>query len=334
MKNRFDLPSRRAVLARSLAIASMALGAQPALAQSWPQRPVRLIVGQQAGASTDTLARLVAQRLAERLGQPFVVENKAGGATRVAMDTAIRAQPDGHVFAIANAVSAAFPLVLDDYPFVPGKDFAPITMLGRAPSFLAVRSTLPTMTVAEFVRYATAQGDKITLGHGGIGSNPHISAVALARSLGITPTELTYRGNAPTAVALAAGEVDFAMLDYASVRAFVERGNIRLLAVSEPRRFSPEPDIPTGAEAGLTPDIEGLTVWFMLVAAPGTPQPIVDAANKQVREVLSLPDVRQRLRAMGIEPEPTSTEETTAFFIGQREKLARLTRQLRISLKN
>lgn len=329
-----DLRSRRALLAHAMAIGATAIGATPAFAQSWPQRPVRLIVGQQAGASTDTLARLLAQRLTERLGQPFVVENKAGGATRVAMDAAIRAQPDGQVFAIANAVSAAFPLVLDDYPFIPGKDFAPVTMLGRAPSFLAVRSSLPTRTVAEFVRYAKSAGDKMTLGHGGIGSNPHISAVALALSLGIKPAELTYRGNAPTAVALAAGEVDFAMLDYPSVRAFVERGDVRLLAVCEPRRFSPLPQIPTGAETGLTPDIEGLTVWFMLVAAPATPAPIIEAANRHIREVLSLPDVRQRLNAMGIEPEPTTTEETTAFFMGQREKLTRLTRQLRISLKN
>ncbi|MEN9314802.1 MAG: hypothetical protein RIS35_1195 [Pseudomonadota bacterium] len=325
---------RRAVLARGLASASLAVAGHAAIAQSWPQRPVRLIVGQQAGASTDSVARLIALRLGERLGQPFIVENKPGGATRVAMDSAIRAQPDGQVFAIANAVSATFPLVLADYPFIPGKDFAPVTMLGRAPSFLAVRSTLPVRSVAEFVRYARTHGDRIVLGHGGIGSNPHISAVALARSIGIRPVELAYKGNAPTAVALAAGEVDFAMLDYASVRAFVEKGNVRMLAVSEPRRFSEEPNVPTGAETGLTSDIEGLTVWFMLVAAPATPAPIIDAMNRQVREVLALPDVRQKLLSMGIEAEPTSVEETTAFFLGQREKLARLTRQLSISLRD
>ncbi|MGQ2923581.1 Bug family tripartite tricarboxylate transporter substrate binding protein [Hydrogenophaga sp. ANAO-22] len=326
--------AHRRPFARMLLLALMASTVGAVGAQGFPERPVRLIVGQQAGASTDTVARLIGQRLSERLGQPFIVENKPGAVTRVAMDAAIKAAPDGHTLGIANAVAAAFPLVLDNYSFLPGKDFAPISMLGRAPSFLAVRSSLPVSNVAEFIRYAKANNDKMVLGHGGIGSNPHISAVALAGSIGISPVQVVYKGNAPTAVALGVGEIDFAMLDYASVRGMVERGSVRLLAVSEPRRFSSQPNVPTGAEAGLTPDIEGLTVWFMLVAAPATPGPVLETLNRHVREVLSLPDVKERLLAMGIEAEPTTAAEAATFLLGQREKLTRLTRQLNISLKN
>lgn len=320
--------------ARMLLLALTASFVGMAQAQSFPERPVRLMVGQQAGASTDTVARLIGQRLSERLGQPFIVENKPGAFTRLAMDAAIKAAPDGHTLGVANAVAAAFPLVLKDYSFLPGKDFAPIGMLGRAPSFLAVRSSLPVSNVAEFIRYAKENNTKMVLGHGGIGSNPHISAVALASSLGIKPVQVVYKGNAPTAVALGAGEVDFAMLDYASVRGMVERGSVRLLAVSEPRRFISQPNVPTGAEAGLTPDIEGLTVWFMLVAAPATPGPILEKLNRHVREVLSLPDVKERLLTMGIEAEPTTAAEAATFLMGQREKLTRLTLQLDDLLKN
>lgn len=135
-------------------------------------------------------------------------------------------------------------------------------------------------------------------------------------------------------MALAGGEVDFAMLDYASVRGFVEAGKVRLLAVSEPQRFGLEPAVQTIAEAGLTAEIEGLTVWFMLIAAAHTPATIVDSLNRQVRAVLAAPDVTQRLLALGIEPEPTSVEATMSFFAVQRDKIARLTRELNISLRN
>lgn len=300
----------------------------------YPERQVRMVVSVQPGASTDIMARTLAQKLAERLGQSVIVDNKPGAATRIGTEAVIKTSPDGYTLGVANAVSTAFPLMFDDFPFVVGKHFAPITLLGRSPSFLAVRHNLPAKNVAEFVAYAKTHNDLITFGHGGAGTNPHVAALALMQSLGVTAIAVPHKGNAPTAVALGSGEIDFALLEYASVRPMVERGKVRLLAVTEPQRFSPLPEIPTGAEAGLTREIEGMTPWFMLIAPAGTPQAVVTLLNRHVAEILSTPDVQQRFRAMGIEPATNSPAEAASYFQAQRDKLGALTQKLNLSLKN
>ncbi len=300
----------------------------------YPERPVRLVIGLQPGASTDTLARQLAKRLSDQLGRQFVVENKPGAATRIAMENVVRAAPDGYTLGVANAVSANFPMMFDDLPFVPGKDFTPVSLLGRAPSYLAVRASLPVRNVNEFIAYAKANDGKLNYGQGSNGSNPHLAVRLLVQSLGIRATEVAYKGNAPTGVALAAGEIDFAILDYPAVRPLVERGNVRLLAVTEPRRAALTPDVPTSTEQGLTPRLEGVTPWFMLVAPAGTPADIVELLNRQVNQALRSPEVQQAALAGGIEPEGLGVEQTRAYFLQQRDGAAKLSRELNVSLKN
>ncbi|SOY57775.1 Bug family tripartite tricarboxylate transporter substrate binding protein [Cupriavidus taiwanensis] len=321
-----------AMRACALLLALAPLASAPAFA-GYPERPVRMMVGLQAGASTDILARKLASRLGERLGKPFVVENRPGAGTRIAMEAVIRAPADGYTLGVANAVTAAFPMMFDNFGFVPGQDFVPIAVLGRAPSYLAVRATLPVKNVQEFVAYARANSGKLSFGQGSTGSNPHLSALALMRSLGVQAVDVPYKGNAPTAVALAAGEIDFAMLEYPSVRPLVERGNVRLLAVIEPKRMALMPDVPTGGEQGLTREIDGLTPWFMLVAPAGTPPAVVALLNKQVNEALKAPDVKQSLLELGIETEGGTAAEALAYFTQQRERVERLARELKVVLK-
>lgn len=321
---------RVAAAACCLGAGLLALPAQA----DYPERTVRLVVGVQAGASTDTLARLLAQKLGERLGRSFIVENKPGAATRIAMETMGKSAPDGYTLGVANAVTTSFPLMFADYGFVPGKDFVPVAMLARAPSFLAVRAALPVKTAREFVAYAKAHSGKLSFGQGGNGSNPHLSALALVKSMGVEAVEVPYKGNAPTAVAVAAGEVDFAMLDYQSVRPLVEAGKIRLLAVTEPRRSVLTPEVPTGAEQGLTRDIEGVTPWFMLMAPAGTPAAVVALLNRHANEVLQNPEIRKTLLASGIEAESGSSAEALAYFERQRAQITELARVMNISFKN
>ena len=317
-----------AALGAALALTSAAARAD------YPDRPVRLIVGLQAGASTDNLARALAQRLGERLHQPFVVDNKPGGATRLGMEAVSRAAPDGYTLGIANAVTASFPQMFDNFAFTPGKDFVPVTMLGRAPSFIAVRAGLPAKNVQEFVAYARANDGKISFGQGSNGSNPHLAALLLMKSLGVHAIEVPYKGNAPTAVALAGGEVDFAMLEYAAARPMVERGAVRLLAVTEPRRAELLPAVPTSSEQGLTRELDGITPWFMLVAPPGTPSAVVATLNRHVSEILKNKDMRQALALVGIEPDEAGTPAAAlAYFQRQREQVARLARELNVSFK-
>lgn len=323
----------RAMRACALLCALAPLASAPAFAD-YPDRPVRMVVGLQAGASTDILARQIARKLGDRLGKPFIVENKPGAGTRIAMDAVVHAPADGYTLGVANAVSVAFPLMFDNFGFVPGRDFVPVALLGRAPSYLAVRATLPVKNVQEFVAYARANSGKLSFGQGSTGSNPHLSALALVRSLGVQAVDVPYKGNAPTAVALAGGEVDFAMLEYPSVRPLVERGNVRLLAVIEPKRVGLTPDIPTSGEQGLTREIDGMTPWFMLVAPVGTPPAVIAQLNKEVNDALKASEVRRSLLELGIETEGGTVAEAQAYFTQQRERTERLARELKVVLKN
>lgn len=333
-----QIGSALAVLKSRLAVAAGILLATSALAlparAEYPERPVRIVVGLQAGASTDLLARLLARKLGERMAQQFIVDNKPGAATRIGMEALARSPADGYTLAVANAVSASFPLMFDNFSFAPGKDFTPVTMLGRAPSYLVVRASLPATTVQEFVAYAKANRGKLSFGHGGSGSNPHLAARALLDSLGVDAVEVSYKGNAPTAVAVAAGEVDFALLDYPSVRPMVERGGARLLAVTEARRAALTPDVPTSGEMGLTREIDGMTPWFMLVAPAGTPPAVLALLQRHASAVMGSADVQQALVSAGIAPESSSPEEAQAYFVQQGERVAALARRLKISLKN
>jgi tripartite-type tricarboxylate transporter receptor subunit TctC len=229
---------RRACCA--LALVCLTALAPAVRAADYPQRPVKLVLGFAPGGATDQLARVLARQLGERLGQPFVVENKPGAATRIGMETVQKAPADGYTIGLATAVTTAFPLMFDGVGFAPGKDFAPITMLGRAPSFVVVRQDLPARDYAAFVAHGKSSG-KLTLGHPGNGSNPHIAGLALARAAGMPVTAVPYKGTSPTAVAVGTGEVDFAMLEYAVARPMIEAGRVRLLAVTEPQRSTMRP---------------------------------------------------------------------------------------------
>lgn len=324
----------RVATAAVFAVVSGLLSFAAPVRAEYPDHTVKLILGLQPGASTDVLARLIAQKLGERLGQQFIVENKPGASTRLGMESVVRAPPDGYTLGVANAVSAAFPLMFDGFSFAPGKDFVPVTLLGRAPSFLAVRNDLPAKNAAEFLAYAKAHNGKISFAAGINGSPPHVASLLLMKSIGVSAIAVPYKGNGPAALALAAGEIDFALLEYASVRPMLERGSVRLLAVTEPRRFSAQLDVPTGAEAGLTPEIEGMTSWFMLVAPARTPASAVSLLNTHVREILRSNDVQQKLIPLGIQTESSSPSEAATYFEAKRDKLAVLLRELNLSLKD
>ena len=324
---------RVAVMAVFVAASGLLAFASPVRAE-YPERTVKMVLGLQPGASTDVLARLIAQKMSERSGQQFIVENKPGASTRLGMEAVVRSPSDGYTLGVANAVSVAFPLMFDGFPFAPGKDFVAIAPLGRAPSFLAVRRDLPVKNAAEFLAYAKANDGKITFAAGIHGSPPHVASLLLMKSIGVTAVTVPYKGNGPAALALAAGEIDFALLEYASARPMLERGSVRLLAVTEPIRFSAQPDVPTGVEAGLTRDIEGMTSWFMLVAPARTPAAIVSLLNAQVREILQAKDVQDKLVPLGIQTEGSTPQEAAAGFQAKRDKLTVLVRELGLSLKD
>lgn len=320
---------------QTLACALLTSMSLAAAAADYPERPIHMVVSVNAGGSTDTAARLIGQKLSDRIGQPVVVENKPGAATRIGTEYVMKAKPDGYTLGYFFGISGLYQLMFDNYaPLQPGKDFEVITMATRAPSFLAVNAALPIKNVADFIAYAKANPDKMTYGHSGNASTPNLAAMVLLKSIGVKGLGVAYKGNAPTVNAMASGEINFGIVDYTAARPMVDAGKVRLLAVMEPKRSSLQPDIPTTGESGLTTVADGVTPWTVLVAPPGTPKPVIDTLNKHMTEVLKMKDVQERLLAVGVEVEGTTPAEAASKYLAEREKTTAIVKDLGVSLKN
>ena len=320
---------------RGLASGLLASLSLAAAAANYPERAVQMVVSVQAGGSTDVAARLIAQKLADRLGQPFLVDNKPGAATRIGTEYVIKAKPDGYTLGFFFGISGLFQLMFDNYAALqPGKDFEAITLVTRAPSFLAVNAALPIKNAADFMAYARANNNAISYGHSGAASTPAMASMVLLKSLGVTGLGVPYKGNVPTVTALATGDINFAVVDYTSARPMVERGLVRLIAVMEPKRSVLQPDVPTTGESGLTRGADGVTPWTILVAPPGTPTAVIASLNKHVVEILKLPEVQDRLRVAGVDVEGTTPAQAAAAYQAERNKMTAIVRDLGVSLKN
>ena len=329
------LPRFKPSTIRALACGLLASLSLAAAAAEYPDRPIRMVVSVQAGGSTDTAARVIAQKLSERVGQPVLVDNKPGAATRIGTEFVMKAEPDGYTLGYFFGISGLYQLMFDNYaPLQPGKDFEAITMATRAPSFLAVNAALPIKNVADFVAYARANSDKIAYGHSGNASTPNLAAMVLLKSIGVKGLGIAYKGNVPTVTAMAAGDIQFGVVDYTAAKPMVDRGLVRLLAVMEPKRSALQPDIPTSGEAGLTTAADGVTPWTILVAPPGTPPAVIATLNKHVTAVLKMPDVQERLRLVGVELEGSTPAKAAADYLAEREKTTAIVRDLGVSLKN
>lgn len=306
-----------------------------ATAADYPDRAVRMIVSVQAGGSTDTAARLIGQKLAEQLGQPVLIENKPGAGTRIGTEYVMKAKPDGYTLGFFFGISGLFQLMFDDFPALqPGKDFDAITLVTRAPTFLAVNAALPIKNVADFVTYAQAHNGSISYGHSGSASTPNLAALALLKSLAVTGVGVPYKGSGPTVIAIAAGDINFGVVDYTAARPLVERGLVRLLAIMEPKRSALQPNVPTAGEEGIARAADGIAPWTVLVAPPGTPPAVIATLNKHVVEILKMPDVQKRLRAEGIEVEGSTPAQAAASYLAERKKMTEIIRDLNVSLKN
>lgn len=304
-------------------------------AADYPDRAIQMVVSVNAGGSTDTAARVIAKKLSERIGQPVLVENKPGAATRIGTEYVMKAKPDGYTLGYFFGISSLFQLMFDNYaPLQPGKDFEAITMATRAPSFLAVNAALPIKNVADFIAYARANNDKITYGHSGNASTPNLASMVLLKSIGVKGLGVAYKGNVPTVTAIASGQINFGVVDYTAAQPMVDAGRVRLLAVLEPKRSALQPDIPTTGESGLTTVADGVTPWTILVAPPGTPPAIITTLNNHVTEILKMSDVQERLRLVGVEVEGTTPAKAAADYLADRKKTTAIVKDLGVSLKN
>jgi tripartite-type tricarboxylate transporter receptor subunit TctC len=311
---------------RLLTLLLVLLFAAPAVAQTYPNRPIRLLVGFPPGGATDIIARLVGQGLSARLGQPVVIENKPGSGTNIAGDAAVKAEPDGYTLLHGpDNMFIANPHLYARMTFDPLKDLALITSLAANQLVLAVHPSVPAATFQDFIALAKRTSPPMFYASIGIGSQHHLAMEILKQEAGIALTHVPFRGGGPAAIALIANQVS-TMFGGGSIVPTIQAGQARGLAVTGRRRSAQMPDLPTIGE--IYPGYEVL-IWHGLFAPAGTPQPILDRLRTEVNAVLAQPDVIQKLAAAGAgEPYITTPEEFWARIRSDHDKYGKVIRAI------
>ena len=297
----------RVRLAALLGAAAL-IAASAALAQSYPAGPVRVLVPFGAGGATDVVARVFADRLQQRMGQSFTVENRAGAAGQLAAAAFARAPADGYtlMFTTAAPITVA-PLLSDKLQYDPRKDFVPVALVAVQPVWIVVNANSPFRTLADLVKQAKDNPGKLTYGTSGVGTELHLAAEAVARSAGIKMVHVPFRGGGEVITALLGTQVDFAALSTASIAGAVRQGTLRVLAVSSPQRMADFPDVPTFAELGHASAT--MVPWWGLMAPAGTPQPIVARLTQELEAASRDETARERLKATFVQIEFAGPED-------------------------
>jgi tripartite-type tricarboxylate transporter receptor subunit TctC len=295
----------RAVLA---ALPALALMIAPATARAadWPTRSVTVVVPYAAGGNTDMMARLAGKRLAERLGQPFVIENRPGGSGSIGAVQVARAAPDGYTLMFGASTQIINMPMLQKVNYDPDKDFVPVSIFGAGPYLLGIKSSLPVKTLSEFVAYTKANPGKLNYATAGQGGNVHLNTALFLARAGLDMVPVPYKSGAPAMNGLAAGEVEMYFGNASELIQHASNDRIRLLAVSTAQRLSQLPDVPTVAE--LYPGFD-TSSWNGFFAPAGTPQAIIELLVKEVMDAAKDPQIAERLERLAIVPFGTTQAE-------------------------
>ena len=319
---------RRVVLC---ATAAAALLAAPlaALAQSWPNKPIRLIVPFPPGGGTDTFARPLAQKLAAQLGQSVVIDNRGGAGGNIGATAAAKATPDGYTFLLGAVHHTVAMTVYKTPGFDVEKDLMPITGVAYVPDVLVINSKLPAANVRELIAYAKANPARINYGSSGNGTTRHLAGEIFNRMTGTAITHIPYKGSGPAMTGLIGGEVQMIFEGLGSAATHIRANSIRALAVTSPKRSAAFPDIPTMAEAGV-PGFESQS-WYGMWAPAGTSPEIVRRMHAEVVKALAAPDLAATWAAQGADPGGESPEQFGRFIRSEVEKWGKVARDLKIS---
>jgi tripartite-type tricarboxylate transporter receptor subunit TctC len=283
---------------------------------AWPQQQVTVVVPFAAGGSTDVIARLVAQHMQAKLGQPFVVLNKSGAGGSVGAAAVAKAAPDGYTILVGTGGSQVTgPLTVKNMTFDPERDFVPVSMIAAAPFLLVVHPSIPATTLSELIAYLKANPDKVTYGSAGSGTGSHLVVELFQKATGTKMTHVPFRNTADNANALAGGHVQLAMDVISILLPQAQSGSLRAIAVTSKDRIPGAPEIPTVAET-----INGFEIvaWVGMLAPAGTPRPVVDLLAAEVKRIVHTPDVADNLRAVGAIAMPVPTEQFDAFVKRER----------------
>jgi tripartite-type tricarboxylate transporter receptor subunit TctC len=293
--------------------------ASPAFAQSYPAKPVRMVVGFVAGGPTDALARLYAARLGDRLGQQVIIENRGGADGVIAADAVAKSAPDGYTLFFASAGHAINASLYKSVPYRTVEDFEAVIRIGESPNLIAVTPSLPAGDVKQFIALAKAKPG--ALNYGATSSPTHLATELFASMAGIQLTRIPYKGAAPAMTALMAGDVQMVLSGIGTMLPQVKGGRLKAVAVTGPTRSPLAPEIPTVVEAGI--DFVA-TTWYGLMAPAGTPRPVVDRLNKETRALLADEAVKTALAPQGVVATPSTPEEFNAFLRAEVAKWAKV----------
>jgi tripartite-type tricarboxylate transporter receptor subunit TctC len=322
--------SRRAALAALLS--GLAGASAPALAQqSYPTRPVRLIVPSTPAGVLDNVARALALRLADQLGQPILIDNRGGAGGNIGAEAAARSPADGYTLFIGfNATHGANLALFGRLAYDPVKDFAPISLLAAVPNIISVHPSVPVSSLAELVGMAKARPGQLSYASSGNGTSTHLAAELFKAAAGIDVTHIPYRGSAPAVADVIAGQVPLIFDSASSSTTQIKAGKLKALATTNARRLALFPDLPTVAESGY-PGFES-SAWVGLLAPAGTPRAIVDQLNAQVIKVMSLQETRERVAAFGGEVTTSTPDEFAAHIKSEMAKLGKVIRDAQIKV--
>jgi tripartite-type tricarboxylate transporter receptor subunit TctC len=317
-------------IAALLAAASL-LVAWPAPGQ-YPTRPIKWIVPYTPAGITDSLTRIVAQKLEVGLGQPVVVENKPGANSIVGAEMVARSAPDGYTALTVIAAHAAnATLYAGKLPFDPVKSFAPVTLVGIAPLILVVNNDFPAKDVKELIAYARANPGKISFGSSGIGAAAHLTTELLKQTAGIDMVHVPFKGTAPALTALLAGDIQLLVDVPLAMLPQVRAGKARALGLFSGKRIAAAPEVPTIAEAG-GPPLEGST-WVLFLAPAGTPREVVNRLSAETAKILASPEIRARFEQMGVEPVGGTPEQAAQFLEEEIAKWAKVITAANVKLE-
>src|SRR6478609_3010261 len=282
------------------------IGGSPAYAE-WPDRPIKLVVPFTAGSSSDTIARVVAAKMGERLGQQIVVENRVGGSTIIGTDSVAKSAPDGYTLELANTTTHAASAALNaTLPFDPVRDFAPVAMIGVSPFVLIGAVQVAAPTLKDFVALAKAKPGSLSYASAGTGTLAHLAGELFKNKAGIEVTHVPYRGSAQSMIDLMQGRIDLSVSTIPPTLQHIREGKLRAFAVMSEKRNAMMPDVPTVAEAGV-PGCEA-ALWTAVVVPAGVPADIIKRLNTAVLAAVAAPDIQKALTIQGVDPEPGPPE--------------------------
>jgi tripartite-type tricarboxylate transporter receptor subunit TctC len=312
---------RRRFLHLAAGAAALAAGARIVRAQAYPSRPVRWVVGYPAGGSTDIVARIMGNWLAERLGQSFVIENKPGAGTNLAVQAVVNSPPDGYTLLFATVTNAINTSFYETLPFNFLRDIAPVAALAELPFVMEVNPSVPAKTLPEFIAYAKANPGKVTMASFGVGTISHLAIELLKVMTGVTLLHVPYRGGAPMVVDLLSGQVQAGIDALPNSLPHIRSGALRALALTGPTRSDVVPEVPTVGETVPGYDVSG---WTGVGVPAGTPPEIIATLNREINAGLADPRIKAHLAALGGRPIVLSAQELGKVWAADTEKWAKL----------